>query len=89
MDTTFETWKPVPGYEGLYEVSDHGRVWSIKRLGVKAHRARELKPWHSSGYRWVTLTKMGKQSKFSIHRLVMATFVGPLPDGFVTRHMNG
>ena len=48
-----ETWKPVSGYEGLYEVSDTGRVRSLK-FG----KARVLKPRNNGwGYLLVNLCK--------------------------------
>ena len=34
-----ETWKPVPGYEGLYEVSNHGQVWSAPRATTRVAQA--------------------------------------------------
>lgn len=40
-----ETWVPVPGWSGFYEVSDRGRVRAIKRPGVRGQwEAAEVKP---------------------------------------------
>jgi hypothetical protein len=91
MNATREHWRAVPGYEGMYEVSDQGRVKSLERLDAVGRPVRErvLRAWFSLGYEWVTFTLRGRQSKFAIHRLVMAAFVGPLPDGMHTRHLNG
>lgn len=62
-----EIWLPVQGYEGLYEVSDHGRVRSGKVI---------LKPHHmNNGYDNVSLFKNGKYKFFGIHRLVALAFV--------------
>ena len=76
-----EYWKPVVGYEGLYEVSNWGRVKSLKRL-VKSPRGyrtvceRTLKPTKDShGYLCVSLHKEGKMKFVKIHRLVAEAFI--------------
>lgn len=70
-----EYWKPVVGYEGLYEVSNWGRVKSI-RFG----KERILKPFtNKDGYLLVTLSKNGTHKKFQVHRLVALHFL-PNPD---------
>ena len=76
-----EYWKPVVGYEGLYEVSNWGRVKSAKRL-VKSPRGyrtvceRILKPTKDShGYLCVSLHKEGKMKFVKIHRLVAEAFL--------------
>lgn len=76
-----EYWKPVLGYEGLYEVSNWGRVKSLKRL-VKSPRGyrtvceRTLKPTKDShGYLCVSLCKEGKMKFVKIHRLVAEAFI--------------
>jgi hypothetical protein len=91
VKTTREQWRAVPGYEGLYEVSDQGRVRSLDRLkpNGNTHKGRVLKPWYWCGYAQIGLTKRGRSAKFGVHRLVMMTFVGPKPSGLVTRHLNG
>lgn len=66
-----EYWKPVVGYEGLYEVSNWGRVKSIK-FG----RERILKPGtNNRGYLFVNLCKNGKKKNFRVHRLVAEAFI--------------
>lgn len=70
-----ETWKTIQGYEGLYEVSDLGRVRS---LVDKNGRSRELilKPGNNGkGYLQVNLFKNGVIKKHKVHRLVALTFV--------------
>ena len=76
-----EYWKPVVGYEGLYEVSNWGRVKSLKRL-VKSPRGyrtvceRTLKPTKDShGYLCVSLYKEGEMKFVKIHRLVAEAFL--------------
>lgn len=66
-----EYWKPIKGYEGLYMVSNWGRVKSIK-FG----KERILKPvTNSSGYLLVGLYKNNIEKKYSVHRLVAEAFI--------------
>lgn len=70
-----EYWKPVVGYEGHYQVSNFGRVKSIK-FG----KGRILKPTTNLyGYLFVKLCKDGKVKPFTVHRLVAEAFL-PNPD---------
>lgn len=74
-----ENWKPITGYEGIYEVSDLGRVKRIKpeyNTYVGKILAGGL---DSDGYRVVLLYKNGKRRMFKEHRLVAAAFI-PNPD---------
>ena len=68
-----EIWCDVKGYEGLYAVSNMGRV---KSLGNdKSRREKILSPCKSgNGYLQVNLWKEGKVKRYSIHRLVLSTF---------------
>jgi hypothetical protein len=68
-----EVWKEVPGYEGLYNVSNLGRVYSYKTKRVLST------PINSVGYKVVNL-KRGKQ--FKIHCLVAMAFLNHKPSGF-------
>ena len=84
-----ENWKPVVGYEGLYEVSSHGRVKSM-RSGHGRFAGRILKPHvHTSGYPDVKLFAEGRRRHMLIHRLVLTAFVGPRPKGMECRHLDG
>ena len=72
---TEEIWCPIKGYEGLYEVSDQGRVRSLK-FG----KERILKPSrNTNGYLLVGLRKNGEKKTYKVHRLVVQTFI-PNPD---------
>lgn len=74
-------WKPVPGYEGLYEVSNTGVVRSLYRY------KKELKPMISnSGYERVDLFKDGKRKQYSVHRLVAVCFCKKPDDCDVVNH---
>ena len=78
-----ELWQPIEGYEGLYEVSDQGRVRSLERKvwDGKAWRTqygRMLKLiWER--YYEVHLRKEGKTKKVRIHVLVAEHFLPPAP----------
>lgn len=75
-----ERWRPVVGYEGLYEVSARGRVRS--RNGILAvNRATK--------YPSVTLSVAGKRKQALIHQMVAAAFVGERPVGFDVTHDDG
>lgn len=76
-----EIWKPVKGFEELYEVSDTGNVKSIERNGTKGGL---LKPHIDRyGYYKVVLYKQNKRYYFTIHRLVALTFI-PNPENKLT-----
>lgn len=94
----YERWKPVGGFEGLYEVSNLGRVRSSGRwcAGPSKSRAffrpgRVLAPVaKSNGYLAVTLTKPDARIQYAVHVLVLGAFRGPRPTGAPhTRHRDG
>jgi hypothetical protein len=85
-----EQWRPVPGFEGSYEVSDQGSVRSLARSGPWGKQPRRLRAWPTKkGYLRVDLCSANKRTRFFVHQLVLEAFVGPRPDGLVTRHLNG
>lgn len=77
-----EIWKPVVGYEGLYEVSSLGRVRSTPREFVNSAGVRTSKPGvirytrpNAHGYMSVTLFMDGKKTTHEVHRLVAEAFI--------------
>lgn len=87
-----ERWLPVVGYEGLYEVSDHGRVRSLAENRPRNWQRRKvgiLKPILIQGYHCVGLSKDSEPRRKLIHRLVLLAFIGPCPAGFQAAHNNG
>lgn len=87
-----EQWKPIPGWEGLYEVSTLGQVRGVDRIDASGRRwigkMRRPKP-HGRGYKQVVLWRGGRPSGFGIHRLVLEAFVGPAPEGMQGCHNDG
>lgn len=65
-----ENWRAVPDFEGLYEVSDLGRVRSVVRNAI-------LATWlDQDGYPAVTVCKNGRKSNAKLHRWVALAFHG-------------
>ena len=80
-----ETWKPIAGFEGRYEVSDRGRVRHL------AHTDRLGRHWRfrilaQSKGRYPSVS-LGKGKRGLVHRLVAEAFIGP-PNGRLTLHGN-
>lgn len=69
-----EFWKPIKGYEGLYEISTQGKVKSLnyRGLGVEGTLSEASL---SAGYKYVVLSKNGVTSNKLIHRLVAEAFL--------------
>lgn len=89
-----EEWRPVPGLEGIYEVSNCGRVKSLSRRDSRGHLRKEkvLKlDSQDSGHLVVGLYRPGstRQKTYPIHRLVLEAFVGSCPEGMEGCHNDG
>lgn len=86
-----EIWKDILGFEGLYQVSNLGRVKSLERIDARGHRVKEkiLKPTiNHKGYYKASLYKNSKVKKYSVHRLVYEAFNGQIPEGLQVNHIN-
>ena len=89
-----EIWKPVVGYENLYEVSSGGSVRGVERkdkAGRNTIPSAILKGVVSKkGYVRVNLTdSLGRHQKHSVHTLVLNAFKGPKPTAkHECRHLN-
>ena len=76
-----EYWKPVVGYEGLYEVSNFGRVKRLRRLITNQYNSfyieeKILKPQKNRcGYLYINLYKNGIMKHITIHKLVAEAFI--------------
>lgn len=71
---TNEIWKDIPGYEGLYQASNLGRIKSLGNNRDRKEKILKNNP-HPRGYLQVALWKNGKGKSLLIHRLVAITFL--------------
>ena len=90
-----EEWRSIPGYEGFYEASSHGRIKSLDRVirgktgTTRFHKGRILRlQTQRSGHAIVSLSRDGVVRQHSVHVLVLATFKGD-GNGLITRHLDG
>lgn len=75
--------KDIKGFEGLYAITEDGRVWSyLNNKWLKLEIS-------SIGYYRVQLRKDGQTYRFLIHRLVFSTFKGEIPEGLTVDHIDG
>lgn len=76
-------YKDIPGYEGLYQISNTGLVLSLPKGDGNGHKLRVLKPdlivRNHTTYHRVTLCKEGKTKRYQVHRLVAESFI-PNPE---------
>lgn len=96
MTATDEQWRPVVGYEGLYEVSDQGRVRSLGRVAIRRGYplripGRVLRPTPGDAGRVCIrlFNRDGVKKTLRVSVLVLAAFVGPRPEGLDGCHNNG
>lgn len=92
-----EQWRTVVGYEGLYEVSNQGRVRSLDRVIHQANGDRHVQGRvlrqtpRKEGHLQVEVRTSGRETRRAakVHQLVAEAFHGPRPPGMVCRHLNG
>ena len=78
-----EMWEDIPGYEGHYQVSNSGKVFSLKmEIELKPNIIR-------SGYKMVRLSKHGWARDYLVHRLVAMCFVNNPKNNRVVNHLDG
>lgn len=91
-----EEWRPIDGWEGLYDVSDQGRVRSLARTVVRSNGW--IQPWPERilrpgttpyGHLTVRLMRNGQGRSHYVHRLVLEAFTGSAPDGCECCHRDG
>ena len=76
-----EQWKPVVGYEGLYEVSSYGRILRCAKITFRNNKPMNLRKKfltpvkNEKGYLQVTLVKDSKRTTIKVHRLVALAFI--------------
>ena len=91
-----EVWKDIPGYEGLYQASDQGKIRSLDREVVSSiGRVRKFKgkilkfKYYKTGRPCVELYKNGKSKMYKPYYLILLTFVGERPEGYNVAHLDG
>jgi len=90
-----EQWLPVVGYEGLYEVSDHGGLRSVDRIVARASSVLPVKGHVFSlvprydGRIQAQLSRNNLKKTFMVHRLVLLAFAGAPEEGQEACHDNG
>ena len=95
MNNQKEVWKDVSGYEGVYQISNTGRVKSLKRIIIGRWDSRQLlnerilKPSTFRGYKRVLLLKNKIRTNFIVHRLVAIAFIGNPEKKSQVNHKNG
>lgn len=92
-----EIWKDIVGYEGIYEVSNTGKVRTHKdkttlsdRHGIRKWKQRELKQKVSKDNSCrVSLWKNKKEQTWLVHRLVALSFIPKIPGKEYINHIDG
>lgn len=78
-----EIWKPVPDWEGFYEVSNLGRARNSKTGKLKPHNINNY------GYARLQCYDKKRRQKIFIHKLVALLFVDGFEEGLVVNHKDG
>jgi len=92
-----EIWKAVPGYEGVYEVSNFGRVRGLDRIIMRKdgtpYKKQPGKILSAAidriNRKHVDFYVRRERKSFYVHYLVLLAFVGPRPDGMDCCHNDG
>jgi hypothetical protein len=86
-----EVWKDCVGFEGIYMVSNRGRVWSVPRPNASGGY---LSPHPTGGagnhpgYPTVSFCVNGHRTYHFVHKLMLEAFVGPVPEGMECMHLD-
>lgn len=95
-----EIWKDIPGYEGLYQASNLGRVKRLDTIVMHRHKNGNIYPHkhkgrilkqckHLNDHYYVNLHKDGVVKVSDVHVIIAETFIGPHPGGRTqVRHLN-
>ena len=91
-----EIWKDIPNYEGLYQVSNLGRVKSLDRVVTFKNGTKRLfkgvirkQTIDKANRCCVKLCKNNKEENCYVHSLVALSFIGERPKGYVVAHYDG
>lgn len=87
-----EIWKPIDGYEGLYEVSNLGNVRKLRFINNRTNKNKvfEIAPQHNGkGYLKVALYIEGTCKQKLVHRLVAEAFIPRIKGREFVNHIDG
>lgn len=90
-----EIWKDIKGYEGIYQVSNLGRIKSLARTIKYQNTERKVKEKirktfiGKQGYEKVELSKYGINKKYNVHTIVAKTFLDKKCEKLEVNHING
>lgn len=85
-------WKPIPGYDGWYEINTEGQIRSWKNYGHAKRKTPKIlrQVVDKVGRAYVSLSLRPCVSQWEkVSRLVVSTFLGEIPDGAFVYHKNG
>jgi len=91
-----EQWKDIKGYEGIYQISNYGRIKSLARKvgsrngALKPLPEKIVKPLYTkAGYLNLVASKKQVRETLVVHHLVAKYFIGERPEGLVIDHIDG
>lgn len=91
-----EIWRDIKGYEGLYQISNKGKVKCLPKNvvctpkgHVRHYPERIATQYTRGGYKYVELSKGGEAKKYSVHRLVAIAFVPSSKSKTQVNHIDG
>ena len=86
-----EEWRDIKEFEGLYQVSNYGRIKSLKRILIDGRiwYERIMKTPLSAGYPSISLRKDNTYFKERVHRVVGKTFIEGYQENYCINHING
>lgn len=86
-----EIWKPIVGYEGLYDVSNKGAIKSLPKKRNGKLQGEKLIDFKTlvNGYKHVCLSNKGKYKWFIVHRLVCQAFIPNIESKRTVNHKDG
>lgn len=94
QNLTNEEWKDIKDFEGLYQISNYGRVKSLSRVIHASNRDIHYKDMimkiskNNRGYYLIALFKVNKFKRYLVHRLVAQAFIPNIENKSEVNHIN-